>query len=233
MNLHETDAEFMERFERFAFKEIVNTNGKPLDDWTRNMVVLASLIGCQGVDAYKVILPKALDDGLSPVVVKEIVYLSVDFLGMGRILPFLAATNIVMEARGVHLPLPDLSTATMQERLEKSEKPQNDVLGEQMKEVWKDSCINKWLSENFSGSDTRSNLTHAQRELLAFCFLMAQGGCDAQLVVHAKGNMNLGNNKEVLINVISQCLPYIGYPRCLNALNCVNEAQQQVSEDAK
>ena len=35
MNLYETDAEFMERFERFAFKEIVNENGMKLDEETR------------------------------------------------------------------------------------------------------------------------------------------------------------------------------------------------------
>ena len=95
MNLYETDAEFMERFERFAFTEIVNENGMKLDDETRYMSILASLIGCQGVDAYKVIVAKALDSGLSPMVIKEIVYQSVDYLGMGRVWPFLVATNVV------------------------------------------------------------------------------------------------------------------------------------------
>ena len=35
--------------------------------------------------------------------------------------------------------------------------------------------------------------------------------------------MRVGNGREFLIEVISQCLPYIGYPRSLNALRCVNE----------
>ena len=55
---------------------------------------------------------------------------------------------------------------------------------------------------------------------------MAQGGCEPQLIAHAKGNINLGNDKELLIRVVSQCLPYIGYPRSLNALRCVNDAAQ-------
>ena len=105
MNLYETDAEFMERFERFAFKEIVNENGMKLDDETRYMSILASLIGCQGVDAYKVIVAKALDSGLSPMVIKEIVYQSVDYLGKGRVWPFLVATNVVVDAKGIELPL--------------------------------------------------------------------------------------------------------------------------------
>ena len=62
--------------------------------------------------------------------------------------------------------------------------------------------------------------------MITFCFLAAQGGCEPQLTSHAKGNMNLGNDKEFLIRVISQCLPYIGYPRSLNAAACVNKAAE-------
>ena len=42
----------------------------------------------------------------------------------------------------------------------------------------------------------------------------------------AKGNMNLGNDKAFLIRVVSQCLPYIGYPRSLNAVACDNKAAE-------
>ena len=67
-----------------------------------------------------------------------------------------------------------------------------------------------------------------QREMITFCFLAAQGGCEPQLTAHAKGNMNLGNDKDFLIRVISQCLPYIGYPRSLNAVTCVNRASNRI-----
>lgn len=36
--------------------------------------------------------------------------------------------------------------------------------------------------------------------------------------------MRIGNDKRFLISVVSQCLPYIGYPRSLNALRCVEQA---------
>ena len=65
-----------------------------------------------------------------------------------------------------------------------------------------------------------------QREMITFCFLMAQGGCEPQLIAHAKGNMNIGNDKEFLLRVVSQCLPYIGYPRSLNEISCVNKAAE-------
>lgn len=52
---------------------------------------------------------------------------------------------------------------------------------------------------------------------------------EPQLTSHAAGNMRVGNEKAFLICVISQCLPYIGYPRSLNALRCVNEAAKQIA----
>ena len=57
-------------------------------------------------------------------------------------------------------------------------------------------------------------------------FLAALGGCEPQLTSHAGANLRIGNDNAFLIQVISQCLPYIGYPRSLNALRCVNDAAQ-------
>ena len=52
-NLYETDPEFAERLEQFAFHEVVNEEGQQLDDVTRHMAVLAALLGCQGLDEFK------------------------------------------------------------------------------------------------------------------------------------------------------------------------------------
>ena len=38
--------------------------------------------------------------------------------------------------------------------------------------------------------------------------------------------MNLGQDKDFLLKVVSQCLPYIGYPRSLNAIACVERAAE-------
>lgn len=116
----------------------------------------------------------------------------------------------------------------MGDRLEKGAAAQVEIFGEHMKEAWKAGHINRWLAENcFGDYYTRTGLTLAQREMITFCFLAAQGGCEPQLTAHAKGNLNMGNDKEFLIRVVSQCLPYIGYPRSLNAIACVNKAAEQ------
>ena len=227
-HLRATDPEFMERFEHFAFDEAVHEPGQELDDVTRSIAILAALLGCQGIDAFeRLALPQALDAGVSPVAVKEIVYQGVDYLGIGRVLPFLDAVNRVLTARGVALPLAGQATTTMADRLEKGAQTQADIFGPQMLEAWKSGHINRWLAANcFGDYYTRTGLDLKQREMITFCFLAAQGGCEPQLTGHAKGNMNLGNDRDFLIRVVSQCLPYIGYPRSLNAIACVNKAAE-------
>lgn len=227
MNLYETDREFMERFEHFAFEEVVNEKGQELESKVRYTVILATLLGCQGTDAFRMMLPKALDAGVTPVMAKEIVYQATDYLGFGRVLPFINITNEILEARGIALPLENQATTTMEDRLEKGIQAQVDIFGEHMNEAWKASHINRWLASNcFGDYYTRNGLDLAQREMITFCFIMAQGGCEPQLTAHAKGNMNLGNDKEFLIRVVSQCVPYIGYPRSLNAIACINKAAE-------
>ena len=219
----DTDPEFVQIFESFAFDEVVNQGD--LDERTRFMAILAALLGCQGVDEFKVMLPAALNMGVTPVEVKEIVYQSAAYLGIGRVFPFLKAVNEELPARGVSLPLEGQATTTLENRLEKGFQTQAAMFGPQMLEAWKAGHINRWLAANcFGDYYTRTGLTLAQREMITFCFIAAQGGCEPQLTSHAAGNMNLGNDKDFLYRVVSQILPYIGYPRSLNALACVDKA---------
>ena len=226
-----TDPEFVERFDNFAFDEVVNQDD--LDDRTRFMAILATLLGCQGIDAFKAVLPAALNFGVTPVEAKEIVYQAVAYLGIGRVYPFLKATNEVLEARGVRLPLEGQATTTMDTRLEAGNQAQVDIFGEGMRNFQNSGPeesrhINRWLADNcFGDYYTRKGLDSKQREMITFCFLAAQGGCEPQLISHAAGNMRIGNDKAFLIKILSQCLPYIGYPRSLNALRCINEAAKQ------
>ena len=227
MELRKTDPEFAERFQHFAFDEVVNEENQQLDGPTRWLAILAALIGCGGVDAFREMLPAALENGVTPVMVKETVYQATDYLGYGRILPFLNAANDILAQSGIELPLPGQATTTMEDRLEKGAEAQTAIFGAHMKEAWKQGHINRWLAANcFGDFYTRTGLDLPQREMITFCVLMAQGGCEPQLIAHAKGNMNLGSDRDFLVRVVSQCLPYIGYPRSLNAMSCIQKAAE-------
>ena len=230
----ETDPEFIERFDNFAFDEVVNQDD--LDGRTRFMAILATLLGCQGVDEFRAMLPAALNFGVTSVEAKEIVYQAVAYLGIGRVFPFLKVVNEVLTERGVKLPLPPQATTTTENRREAGTQAQVDIFGEGMRDFWQSGPeetrhINKWLADNcFGDYYTRKGLDYKEREMLTFCFLAAQGGCESQLTAHAAGNMKVGNDKAFLIKIVSQCLPYIGYPRSLNAIRCINEAAETTTK---
>ena len=226
MDERRLDPEFSERMEAFL-QEVRSEPGQELPARTRSLAVLAALFGCQGLDEFRRALPETLEAGLAPVEVKEAVYQAVDYLGIGRVRPFLTAVNEILLARGVALPLPGQATTTMEDRLQKGEQAQVDIFGEGMRGAWKQGHVNRWLAANcFGDSYTRGGLDLKDREMITFCFLAAQGGCEPQLTAHAGGNMNLGNDEAFLTRVVSQCLPYIGYPRSLNALACVRKAAE-------
>ena len=232
----QTDPEFIELFDNFAFDEVINMpeiGGKEVDGKIRHIAILATLLGCQGIDEFKVMLPVAMNFGVTAIEIKEITYQAVAYLGIGRVFPFLKAVNEFLEGQGIKLPLKGQKQTTAENRREAGTKAQVDIFGEGMKDFWKSGPeesrhINLWLADNcFGDYYTRTGLDLAQRELITFCFLAAQGGCEPQLTSHAAANMRIGNDKLFLIKIISHCLPFIGYSRTLNALNCINNAAKK------
>ena len=224
-----TDPEFEALFRSFACEEVVNEPGNTLDAQTRYLAILATLLGCGGADLFGGMIPEALEAGVTPVELKEVLYQAVAYLGIGRVYPFFEKTNAAFIAAGINLPLQAQSTTTASDREEKGEQTQVDIFGERFRGFSKSGSeetrhINRWLSANcFGDYYTRTGLDKKQREMITLCYILAQGGCEAQLRGHIAGNFSVGNDSNFLISVISQCMPYIGYPRTLNALNCIKE----------
>ena len=141
-----------------------------------------------------------------------------------------AVNSFIEDTLGLKLPLENQNDPNPN-RLEKGEQSQVAIFGEGMKGYAasgdpKTVHIRKWLTDNcFGDYYTRGGLDYKQREMITFCFLYAQGGCEPQVMAHIQGNLNLGNDKAFLTNVVLQCVPYMGYPRSLNALACINKVE--------
>ena len=210
--------------------ESMSGSGDALDARRAHLAVLASLIGCQGLDAFRAELAVALDDGLRPEEAREVVCQSIAYLGVGRSAPFVTAMYDVFAEHGVKA----LESAGMlpdDERVGRGSSIQAEMFGDFMKDAWKAGTVNRWLAANcFGDCYTRGNLTLADREMATFCYLMAQGGCEPQLEAHIKGNMNMGNDTGVLREVVLRCLPYLGYPRSLNAMACIARVEAEGQE---
>ena len=223
-----TDPELIEIFDNFAFDEVLGYGN--LDTRTRLMVQLASMIACQAVGEYRVMLGAALTVGLTPIEAKEIVYQAVPYVGMAKVFDFIHATNDVLTARGIQLPLEGQSTTTPETRADKGLAVQKEIVGavriDQMYAAAApdDVHFQRFLSANCFGDHyTCTGIDVRTRELLTFAMLISMGGCEPQARGHVAANLNVGNERGVLLSVITQLLPFIGYPRTLNALAVINE----------
>jgi 4-carboxymuconolactone decarboxylase len=223
-----TDPELIEIFDNFAFDEVLRHGS--LDIRTRLMVQLASMIASQAVREYRVMLGAALSVGITPVEIKEIVYQAVPYVGMAKVFDFLHATNEVLIERGVQLPLAPQSTTTPENRLEKGVLVQKEIIGDELVDKLyasspKDQIhIQHFLSSNCFGDHlTRTGIDVRTRELLTFSMLVSLGGCEPQVKGHVGANIHVGNDRARLIDVLTQLLPFIGYPRTLNGLRAVDE----------
>jgi 4-carboxymuconolactone decarboxylase len=223
----QTDPELIEVFDNFAFDEVIGHGN--LDTKTRVMMILGSTIACQAQSEYKMMVNAALNVGVTPVAVKEILYQSVPYVGIAKVVDFIYITNEIFTERKIPLPLEGQSTTTPETRYDKGLEVQKLIFGETIDKMYKASPANqihiqKYLSANcFGDYITRNGLDIKTRELLTFSMLLSLGGCEPQLKGHVQGNLNVGNDKEVLISTVTQLLPYVGYPRALNAIRCINE----------
>ena len=225
--LQKTDPEFIELFDNWAFDEVIRHSR--LDTKTRVMMILASTIASQALGEYKVMVNAALSVGVTSVAVKEILCQSVPYVGIAKAFDFIHATNEILQEKGITLPVEGQSTTTPETRHERGLALQVSIFGDRIEKMRGETPQNQlhiqdFLSANcFGDYYTRSGLDIKMRELLTFAMLISMGGCEAQVKGHVQGNINVGNQKELLLDVITQLLPYLGYPRTLNALRCLNE----------
>ena len=187
--LSRTDPEFIEIIANFSQDEVIKVN--KLTEKEQMLCILSALIGCQGMGEFRNMLHAALNTVVDPIAMKEVIY---------------------------------QATATEKTRFDDGLMKQVELFGEDMVKWQTDGPvlrrnINRWLADNcFGDYYIRNGLNDQEREMITFCFILAQGGCENQLRGHT-----VGNDKEKLYSIVEQCMPYIGYPRSLNAMNIIDE----------
>jgi 4-carboxymuconolactone decarboxylase len=222
-----TDPEFADILNHFVYGEVY-FHGR-LDDRLRELISLVVLATSNTLTHLRAHVGAALNLGLSPAEIKEALYHCAPYIGFPKVLDALDQANAVFVERNVSLPLPSQKQVQENERFEKGLNLQVAMFGEQMRQRLPSAPegqkhIQVYLSAFcFGDIYSRSALDLKTRELLTLCIISALGGCENQLRSHVQGNLNMGNDKDVLVEAITQCMPYMGFPRTLNALNCVNE----------
>lgn len=68
------------------------------------------------------------------------------------------------------------------------------------------------------------------RELIAISSLATMGGCDAQLETHVHGAFNVGLTEGEIVEAVMTLIPYIGFPKALNAMAVVKRVVEKRSQ---
>ena len=211
---------------RFVYAE-ARTQGE-LDDRRRALVVVACLATLEADDLAEQI-HAAMIVGVTPVELQEVFHQVVPYIGLTRAEHGLRVLAEVLRAEGVSLPLPPQSTTDENSRLEKGIHAQSAIFGEDHFLPMRASApedqafMQDYLSAYcFGDTYTRNGLELETRELLTFVAIISMGGCDPQARAHAAGNVAVGNDARTLFAAIATCVPYLGFPRSLNAMAAVN-----------
>ena len=102
-SLFETDPEFTKLFLNFSQGEVPEKSR--LTEKERMLCILSVLLGCQGKGEFRHMLHGALNTGLDPIAVKEILYQGTAYLEIGRTYDFLEIANQVIKEHNITLPL--------------------------------------------------------------------------------------------------------------------------------
>lgn len=233
-SLEDTDPDLVCILDNFLSKQVLKNSS--LTDRERMIVTIACLVSNQSVELYEKIIKISLNIGVTPIEIKEILYQSLAYIGLSKMYEFLKITNKIFTGNGIKLPLDSQSTISYDERLETGYNIQVDNFGKEFIDNSINSCPDDqkhiWdfiSSYAFGDLYTRSGLSDKDRELISFTFILSLRGCENQLRIHAKGNIQVGNTREKLVSVITVLVPYLGFPRVHNALEVLNEVCDELS----
>lgn len=222
-----TDPEMMDILQKFIFGEVFQT-GK-LTVKQREMITCITLATMQTLPQLKAHAGAALNVGVTPEELREVIYLTAPFIGFPKMLNAVATVNDVLKERGIPLPLEKQGTVTEETRHVTGKAIQDKLYPGGIASVMEGlpdgmgKDVERFLTDYFFGEIySRGAINLQTRELLGYCVLTTLEA-ESQLQSHYHGNINVGNAPETLTAAVIQCLPYIGFPAAIKALRIIKQ----------
>ena len=225
------DPEMMDILQKFIFGEVFQTGNLSIQK--REMITCIVLTTMQTLPQLKAHIGAALRVGITPIEIRELIYLCAPFIGFPKTLNGLSVANEVFKEQGIALPLENQGLVTEENRKEKGAQIQKSLFEDTIKEGLKE--ISNGLGNDvadfltaycFGDIYTRDGLDLKTKELLIYA-LLTTIEAESQLRSHTLSNLKLGNDKAVLSAVVIQALPYIGFPPALKALRILTDSETE------
>lgn len=226
--IDKTDPEMAATLKRYVYGDNIEQS-KALNVINRELVRIASLATVGSQKYLEIETEGALKIGVKPIEIRETIYQITPYIGFAKSVDALDTINKVFKANGIKLPLENQATVNENTRFDKGLEVQIDIFGDAIRQMRKNTPsdaahFNDDLAEFcFGDTYTRGTLDLKQREMLTMAAIASLGGCEPQLKGHIAGNRNVGNDRVQMLAVLTAIHPFIGFPRTLNALACINE----------
>lgn len=226
-----SDPEMMGILQKFIFGEIFTTGTLSMQE--RELITCVTLASIQTLPQLKAHAGAALNVGVTPVELREAIYLTAPFIGFPRMLNAINTVNEVFKERGIELPLEVQGTVTEENRHERGKAIQERLysggIAQAMENVPGDmgEATARFLTDYCFGEIyTRGGLDLKMREMLGYCVLTALGA-ESQLQSHYHGSIEAGNTPETITAAVIQTLPYVGFPAAIKALKIIKQESSQ------
>lgn len=222
-----TDPEMMDILQKFIFGEVFQTGKLTMKQ--REMITCITLATMQTLPQLKAHAGAALNVGVTPEELREVMYLIAPFIGFPKMLNAVAAVNEVLKERGIPLPLEKQGTVTEETRHVTGKAIQDKLYPGGITSVMEGlpdgmgKDVERFLTDYFFGEIySRGAIDLQTRELLGY-YVLTTLEAESQLQSHYHGNINVGNAPETLTAAVIQCLPYIGFPAAIKALRIIKQ----------
>lgn len=226
-----SDPEMMDILQKFIFGEVFTTGDLSLKQ--REMITCVTLATMQTLPQLKAHAGAALNVGVTPLELREAMYLTAPFIGFPKMLNAVSTVNEVFKERGISLPLENQTTVTEDNRHEQGAAIQDKLYHGGISGVLSgipgnlDEDVSRFLTDYFFGEVyTRGTLDIPTKELLGYCILTTLEA-ESQLQSHFHGNIKAGNSPQTVASAVIQTLPYIGFPAAIKALRIIKQEMER------
>ena len=208
-----------------------------LDVRLQNLSTLVTLTANRAFDEIAGAVEAALNDGVTPVEIKEAIYHSGAYCGYTRAAEALDAADAALEALGEDVTYDSRITSAEETRYEDGLAVQRTLFGPQIGTITDDMSENMKLQTRylsgicFGDFYNRTGLSLYTREFLTFCTIVGNGNCAGQLVGHINGNLSVGHSKDMLRAAVLLNEGYNGEEKTVLALQMIDSVEGDAATD--
>ncbi len=205
-----------------------------MDERMQALVTTATLTALGDTDLLAATLKSAMQKGVAAVELREAIVQGMAYCGMSYTMRAEKVLMDLLKKEGLDDNLAPAGVVNDDNRFSEGLAVQKGIFGAAIDAMHQNAkaderaltvdLLTGWC---FGDTYTRQVLPLKEREYLTFVYIAALGGCEPQVKAHAAGNIVAGNTRQMLTEALTVMVPYIGFPKTLNALAMVNEACPQ------